>query len=86
MKLLPEYQRKQWKHWSGADGDCQDTRQEVLIEESEIAVTFINSDECRVASGRWTDPYSGEVFTDPKDLDVDHMVPLRNALLSGGWE
>ena len=86
MKLYPEYLRKQWKHWSDADGDCQDTRQEVLIEESEIAVTFTNSDDCRVLAGRWTDPYSGDVFTDPRHLDVDHMVPLRNAQRSGGWE
>ncbi len=40
--------------------------------------------ECKVASGRWTDLYSGEVFTDPGELDVDHMVPLRNAQRSGG--
>ena len=86
MKVLPEYQRKQWKHWSGADGDCQDARQEVLIDESEIAFTFTNSDECRVASGRWTDPYSGKTITGPGDLDVDHMVPLRNAQRSGGRE
>ena len=86
VKVITEYLRKQWRHWSDADGDCQDTRQEVLIEESEIAVSFIDTDECRVLAGRWTDAYSGEVFTDPKDLDVDHMVPLRNAQRSGGWE
>ena len=86
VKLYPEYLRKQWKHWSDADGNCQHTRQEVLIEESEIAVTFTDPDECRVLSGRWTDPYSGETFTDPRNLDVDHMVPLRNAQRSGGWE
>ena len=39
-----------------------------------------------MVSGRWDDPYSGEVFTDPTRLDVDHMVPLRNAQRSGGWE
>ncbi len=58
----------------------------MLIEESVIPVTFKSTEECKVASGRWTDPYSGEVFTDPAKLDVDHMVPLRNAQRSGGWE
>ena len=86
VDIYPEYLRKQWRHWTDADGDCQDTRQEVLIEESEISVAFKSTEECKVASGRWTDPYSGEVFIDPTKLDVDHMVPLRNAQRSGGWE
>jgi hypothetical protein len=39
----------------------------------------------KVASGTWNDPYSGLTFTDPDDVDVDHMVPLRNAHVSGAW-
>ena len=37
-----------------------------------------------MASGRWTDPYTGDVVEDPGKLDVDHMVPLANAHASGG--
>jgi len=84
--VFPEYDRGHWKHWIDDDGDCLNARDEVLIEESEIPVTFKIDDVCKVATGRWTDPYTGEVFTDPKDLDVDHMVPLKNAHRSGGWE
>ena len=86
VQILPEYDRGQWKHWTDEDGDCQKTRDEVLIAESTIAVTFKTDRQCRVASGRWEDPYTGETFTNPKDLDVDHMVPLQNAHRSGGWE
>ena len=81
---IPRYDRGDWRHWIDADGDCQDTRQETLIAESSVPVTFKNGDSCRVASGRWTDPYTGEVVDDPGKFDIDHVVPLANAHVSGG--
>ena len=53
--------------------------------ESTSPVEYEDSDQCRVESGEWNGPYTGEQFTDPSDLDVDHMVPLANAHRSGGW-
>ena len=82
---LPEYDRSEWRHWTDEDGDCQNARQEVLIDESSAAVEFASEDQCRVSSGRWQGPYTGEAVTDPGDLDIDHMVPLANAHRSGGW-
>ena len=82
---LPQYDRDDWRHWTDVDGDCQDTRQEVLIAESLIPVTFTSEEACRVATGRWTGPYTGDVLEDPGKLDIDHMVPLANAHLSGGY-
>ena len=73
---IPSYDRDEWRHWIDEDRDCQDTRQEVLIEESSSPVEYEDSDQCRVAEGEWDGPYTGEQFTDPSDLDVDHMVPL----------
>ena len=85
---MPDYDRDDWDHWKDADGDCQDARQEVLIAESSVTVTFTDSRMCKVASGKWTDSYTGEVAEDPSKLDVDHMVPLANAHDSGGhaWD
>ena len=82
---IPSYNRDNWRHWEDEDRDCQDTRQEVLVEESVSPVEYEDSDQCRVKSGEWNGPYTGEQFTNPRDLDVDHMVPLANAHRSGGW-
>jgi hypothetical protein len=79
------YDRSLYNHWVDADGDCQDTRQEVLIIESIMHVT-LSSDGCRVMAGAWYDPYTGNTYTDPSVLDVDHMVPLETAHNSGGYE
>ena len=82
---LPEYDRSSWRHWSDDDKDCQNARQEVLIAESTVAVTYESEEQCRVSSGLWYGPYTGEMVDDPGSLDVDHMVPLENAHRSGGW-
>ena len=82
---IPEYSRSQWADWIDEDGDCQNTRHEVLIDESLEPVAFKSSAGCQVASARWVAPYTGTVVVDASALDIDHMVPLKNAHLSGGW-
>ena len=57
----------------------------MLVVESLKPVGYVDGRQCRVATGSWVGPYTGEAFDDPRDLDVDHMVPLRNAHRSGGW-
>ena len=68
--------------WDDADGDCQNTRHEVLIQESRAPVQ-LSGNGCRVIAGEWHDPYTGKIFTDPKNLDIDHFVPLKEAYDSG---
>ena len=82
---LPEYDRGEWRHWTDEDGDCQNARQEVLIAESTIEVTFQSNGRCRVDAGQWEGPYTGEMAGSPGELDVDHLVPLENAHRSGAW-
>jgi hypothetical protein len=77
------YVRDEWPHWQDEDGDCQDARQEVLIAESRTPAA-LDDTGCRV-SGWWADPLTGDEFTNPSQLDVDHHVPLANAFRSGGW-
>ncbi len=81
-----DYRRDEWlPGWADADGDCQNTRHEVLIAEADGPLAF-GAGGCTVTSGLWNDPYTGVSFTNPSDLDIDHMVPLANAYGSGGWQ
>ena len=82
---IPAYDRSDWRHWIDEDGDCQDARQEILIAESLDQVTFETDRKCRVGTGRWYGAFTGVYVEDPGDLDIDHLVPLKNAHLSGAW-
>lgn len=81
-----EYDRDDYlPRWADRDGDCMDTRDEVLAQESVIEPT-LSGDGCEVVGGRWPGRYTGRTFTDPSDLDIDHIVPLAEAHASGAAE
>ena len=77
----PKYDRDDWKHWTDEDGDGLNTRHEVLMEES---IRPTPTSDGKVLSGEWLCPYTGITFVDPKNLDVDHRVPLGYAHDNGG--
>jgi hypothetical protein len=79
-----EYNRDNWKHWIDTDHDCQDTRNEILIRDSQKPVTFKTSRQCEVASGHWIGPYTGRQYWHPGNMDIDHIVPLGHAYKVGG--
>ena len=47
-------------------------------------VTFESERKCRVETGRWYGAFTGTYVEAPGDLDIDHLVPLKNAHDSGG--
>lgn len=78
------YDRDLYGGWADQDGDCQNTRHEVLELLSTGAVSK-TSDGCAVVRGRWLDPYTGQVERVARDLDVDHLVPLAWAHPRGAY-
>jgi hypothetical protein len=73
------YSRDRFPHWEG-QGDGCDTRDRVLQRDGRNVVT---GDECRVTGGTWFSVYDGQSFSDAREIDVDHMVPLANAWRTG---
>jgi hypothetical protein len=76
------YDRTLYKHWSDFDGDCMNTRHEMLATSSQIKARLSPSG-CYVSKGQWLDPFSGKQFTRASDLDVDHIIPLAWAHARG---
>jgi hypothetical protein len=72
---LDGYDRDLFPHWISQGNSC-DTRDAVLKRDGKSVVV---GDSCDIESGSWLSPYDGETWTDPSDVDIDHMVPLANA-------
>ena len=82
------YERSAFGHgWDDADGDCQNSRAEALIATSSTTVRFATDKNCRVVTGRWISPFTGNVIQNSSDIDIDHVVPLKWAWERGaiGW-
>ena len=82
-----KYLRKEWKHWISEEKGGYNTRQRVLIEES-LITPMVKLGSKKIAKGRWYCPYKDKLFNSPKDLDIDHLVPLGETHKSGGcnWD
>ncbi|PPR04757.1 hypothetical protein CVT24_007112 [Panaeolus cyanescens] len=75
----PAYDRNLFKTWDTISGSC-DTRETVLKRDGTSVVT---DSSCAATSGHWVSPYDGVATTLASDLDIDHVVPLKEAWLSG---
>ncbi|KAH8173927.1 hypothetical protein LIA77_05346 [Sarocladium implicatum] len=73
------YDRDLFPHWSTISGNCN--AREFVLERDGTNVVVNNA--CTAQSGTWRSPYDGETFTSASELDIDHMVPLKNAWISG---
>lgn len=73
------YSREKFPHWDKVEGAC-DTREQVLKRDGKDVTT--NAD-CAPKSGTWVSAYDGETWQKASDVDIDHMVPLGQAWVSG---
>ncbi|GAA2095921.1 HNH endonuclease family protein [Actinomadura alba] len=75
------YNRDLFPHWITISGACN-TRETVLKRDGS-GVTVDSA--CYPTSGSWYSPYDGATWSNPADVDIDHMVPLAEAWRSGAW-
>lgn len=81
-ELAHGYRREElFGKWEDADRDCRNSRAETL-EHSSLAPV---DDACTIQEGKWFDPYTGDTLTRARDLDIDHIVPLKEAWVSGAF-
>ncbi len=78
-----KYERALFAEGLDDDGNGCRTRQEVLIEESREPV--VRGSTCTILSGLWYSAYDGLTHTDPSALEIDHLVALKEAWISGAY-
>ena len=79
------YDRDYFGYPADLDSDGCDTRDEVLIADSQVPVTTGTS-RCDVTAGQWYSPYDGVLTDNPDDIQIDHVVALSEAWDSGANE
>jgi len=60
-------------------GKCN-TREVVLKRDG---TDVVQGSDCSAQSGTWFSEYDGETWTSASDLQIDHLVPLKEAWVSG---
>jgi Protein of unknown function (DUF1524) len=91
-----DYNRDEWKHWVNVRS-CWTVREQVLFDEAVkdaslkmldangAVVADVNA-ACSIESGTWLDIYTGKTINNPKEIDIDHMIPLSYAAHHGAQE
>ena len=78
------YVRALFEHWRDIDGDGCDAREQVLKRDS-VTLPQVDPYKCKVIAGDWVSPYDGARWSDPTDIDIDHVVALKETWDSGAW-
>lgn len=90
---VPSYEREEFLPggWADLDGDGCYTRNEILARDLEQVTYLADGENCKVATGRLADPYTGTVIEFNREestqtVQIDHIVALAEAWRAGAWE
>jgi hypothetical protein len=78
------YRRTLFKHWEDVDGDGCNAREQVLKRDA-IGLPQVDPFRCFVVEADWVSPYDGKATSDRTQVDIDHVVALKEAWDSGAW-
>ncbi len=73
-----------WIRGVDSSQSCLNTRGYILKRDSKTSVSVNNS--CTVQTGAWYDNYTGRIFNQASAIQIDHLVPLKNAYMTGAYE
>ena len=81
---IPAYDKRRF-------GDLTTLRAETLVDthrQGRDKIPLVQDDLDVIESGRWRCRYTGTWLTDPAEVAIDHLVPLKDAWASGAhaWE
>jgi len=81
-----DFNRKEWMVWKSYKG-CLSVREKVLIDNS-LKPIKMKSTNCEIISGEWKPIWENKTYINPKEVDVDHTVPLSWAWKHGAnkWD
>ncbi len=89
---IPDYERRYFgTPWVDTDRNGCDTRNDVLQRDLTNVVFDEDDPGCTVNSGILEDPYTGKIInftrgtTTSREVQIEHIVPLREAWYSGAW-
>jgi hypothetical protein len=75
------YDRRLFPTWFDLDRDGCDARAQGLVRDSTTPAVLAAG--CAVTGGTWVSTYDGITTTDPSEVEVDHVVALKEAWDSG---
>lgn len=78
------YDRELFGYPTSFGGGC-DTRDEVLQRDS-LSPVQMDPVGCTVIAGDWYSSYDDRMFETPQDIEIDHVVALKEAWDSGAWQ